>query len=433
MADSAPLDWKFCQVFGEPNKRPIDEITEVDIVSEVAFDKKGDFLAAGDRGGRIVIFERVESSDSPCEYRFYAEFQSHEPEFDYLKSLEIEEKINKIKFCRTPLSNNSLLMLTTNDKTIKLWKVYDKMVAIYKTPAEAMTANGTLCLPRKSQKEVQKCAVGRGVFSNAHSYHINSLSLNSDGETFISSDDLRINLWNLELCDRNFNIVDIKPANMEELSEVITAAEFHPLNCHQFMYSSSKGAIRFGDLRASALCDRHSKLFETVEDPASKSFFSDLIASISDITFSSDGRYIFARDYMTVKVWDVNMERAPVATVRVHDYLQPKLCDLYESDSIFDKYELSCNRAGNKFVTATYHNYFLVYDLQHHIDARQSTLVGSVRMKLGGNKSKLENEMAPESIDYTKKPLHVAWHPNDDVIAIGASNNLYLYAADRKR
>ena len=25
------------------------------------------------------------------EYRFYCEFQSHEPEFDYLKSLEIEE------------------------------------------------------------------------------------------------------------------------------------------------------------------------------------------------------------------------------------------------------------------------------------------------------------------------------------------------------
>src|SRR5271163_524830 len=32
------------------------------------------------------------------EYKFFVEFQSHEPEFDYLKSLEIEEKINKIKW-----------------------------------------------------------------------------------------------------------------------------------------------------------------------------------------------------------------------------------------------------------------------------------------------------------------------------------------------
>lgn len=29
-------------------------------------------------------------------HRYLTEFQSHEPEFDYLKSLEIEEKINKV-------------------------------------------------------------------------------------------------------------------------------------------------------------------------------------------------------------------------------------------------------------------------------------------------------------------------------------------------
>ena len=32
-----------------------------------------------------------------AQYRFLTEFQSHEPEFDYLKSLEIEEKINYIR------------------------------------------------------------------------------------------------------------------------------------------------------------------------------------------------------------------------------------------------------------------------------------------------------------------------------------------------
>lgn len=42
----------------------------------------------------------------------YFQFQSHESEFDYLKSLEIEEKINQIKFCR-PVAGN-LFLLTTN-------------------------------------------------------------------------------------------------------------------------------------------------------------------------------------------------------------------------------------------------------------------------------------------------------------------------------
>lgn len=55
------------------------------------------------------------------------------------------------------------------------------------------------------------------------------------------------------------DIVDIKPTNMEELTEVITAAEFHPLSCNLFMYSSSKGTIKLADMRESALCDAHAK------------------------------------------------------------------------------------------------------------------------------------------------------------------------------
>ncbi|XVF07424.1 hypothetical protein REPUB_Repub06bG0137700 [Reevesia pubescens] len=46
----------------------------------------------------------------------------------------------------------------------------------------------------------------------------------SDGKTFISTDDLRINLWNLEISNQSFNIVDVKPANMEDLTEFITSA-----------------------------------------------------------------------------------------------------------------------------------------------------------------------------------------------------------------
>lgn len=46
---------------------------------------------------------------------------------------------------------------------------------------------------------------------------------------------------------------------MEDLTEVITASEFHPHHCNLFVYSSSKGSLRLCDMRASALCDKHSK------------------------------------------------------------------------------------------------------------------------------------------------------------------------------
>ncbi|KAG8058498.1 hypothetical protein GUJ93_ZPchr0002g25263 [Zizania palustris] len=405
-----PLEWRFAQVFGE--RAAGEDVQEVDIISSIEFDKSGDHLATGDKGGRVVLFERTDSRDSSSrselerqdypiakhpEFRYKTEFQSHEPEFDYLKSLEIEEKINKIKWCQT--ANNALFLLSTNDKTIKYWKVQEKKVKRISvmnldtsqssdngtnfsssTSSRALLPNGgcseklydcpnsdlSLRLPvvvtGQDLNHVARC---RRVYAHAHDYHINSISNNSDGETFISADDLRINLWNLEISNQSFNIVDVKPANMEDLTEVITCAEFHPTHCNTLAYSSSKGSIRLIDLRQSALCDNHAKLFEEHEAPGSRSFFTEIIASVSDIKFARDGRHILSRDYMTLKLWDLNMDSGPVATFQVHEYLRPKLCDLYENDLIFDKFECCLSGDGLRVATGSYSNLFRVFGCTH--------------------------------------------------------------------
>ncbi|KAF4789408.1 Serine/threonine-protein phosphatase 2A 55 kDa regulatory subunit B alpha isoform [Turdus rufiventris] len=327
----------------------IDSLLQTDIISTVEFNHSGELLATGDKGGRVVIFQQEQEnktqSHSRGEYNVYSTFQSHEPEFDYLKSLEIEEKINKIRWL--PQKNAAQFLLSTNDKTIKLWKISerDKRPEGYNLKEEDgryrdPTTVTTLRVPVFRPMDLMVEASPRRIFANAHTYHINSISINSDYETYLSADDLRINLWHLEITDRSFNI---KPANMEELTEVITAAEFHPNSCSTFVYSSSKGTIRLCDMRASALCDRHSKLFEEPEDPSNRSFFSEIISSISDVKFSHSGRYMMTRDYLSVKIWDLNMENRPVETYQVHEYLRSKLCSLYENDCIFDKFECCWN------------------------------------------------------------------------------------------
>jgi serine/threonine-protein phosphatase 2A regulatory subunit B len=84
-------------------------------------------------------FKTDKMQKKTCEYKFHTEFQSHEPEFDYLKSLEIEEKINKIKWCRR--QNASHYLLSTNDKTIKLWKVFEKSLKVWKSISSCRTHN----------------------------------------------------------------------------------------------------------------------------------------------------------------------------------------------------------------------------------------------------------------------------------------------------
>lgn len=58
-------------------------------------------------------------------------------------------------------------------------------------------------------------------------------------------------------------------------------------------------------------------VFEEPEDPSTRSFFSEIISSISDVKFSHSGRYMMTRDYLTLKIWDLHMESRPVETYQV--------------------------------------------------------------------------------------------------------------------
>ncbi|XP_018510820.1 serine/threonine protein phosphatase 2A 55 kDa regulatory subunit B alpha isoform isoform X3 [Brassica rapa] len=64
---------------------------------------------------------------------------------------------------------------------------------------------------------------------------------------------------------------------------------------------------------------------------------------------------------MTLKLWDINMDSGPVVTFQVHEHLKPKLCDLYENDSIFDKFECCISGDGLRAATSSYSNLFRVF------------------------------------------------------------------------
>jgi serine/threonine-protein phosphatase 2A regulatory subunit B len=285
-----------------------------------------------------------------------------------------------------------------------------------------------LQIPKISTSETSIVATPKRVYGNAHAYHINSISCNSDGEHFLSADDLRVNLWNLERSDQCFNMLDIKPNNMEDLTEVITSAEFHPTHCNIFIYSSSGGSIRLGDMRASSLCDSHAMMFEEPEDPSTRSFFSEIISSVSDVKFTKDGRYLISRDYLNLKIWDVNMESKPVKTIAIHDHLRPKLCDLYENDCIFDKFESAVSADGQNYVTGSYNNNFHIYDRYGKVEKTiEATNAPETKGKGRIAATPKKKEKADDKLDFTKKALHTAWHPQQNTVAITISSNLYIY------
>ena len=83
---------------------------------------------------------------------------------------------------------------------------------------------------------------------------------------------------------RNVVHHDIKPENMEELTEVITSVQFHPSHCNILAFSSSRGAVKVCDTRCAALCQKYSRVYvEPVVSGANKSFIVDILNSISDV------------------------------------------------------------------------------------------------------------------------------------------------------
>lgn len=238
-------------------------------------------------------------------------------------------------------------------------------------------------------------ATNKNNFMNAHTYKINSLSCFADGETFISSDDFCINLWNVERPTQSYSIhplplpspldiVNIQPPNLESLTEIITDIACHPIDCTSFVYATSKGDSCLCDLRLASKCSPSRSIlprcpficlvFQPTYDEEFMKYCGEITSFISSVMISrtplplcsmtplGNGQNLITRDYMTVRVWDMRNETEPISEIPVQTSLRSNLDYLYENDILFDRFAVTCNATGTKICTGSYQSYFQVYD-----------------------------------------------------------------------
>lgn len=146
------------------------------------------------------------------------------------------------------------------------------------------------------------------------------------------------------------------------------------------------------------------------------------------------------------------MERQPVKTIPIHEHLRPRLCDTYENDSIFDKFEVVFSGDAQNVMTGSYNNNFMIYPtdptketevvlqadktafkakkvgVPTPINSMASTNAGRKNGSRSGSPSgaggRMRKETDADQIDFNKKILHMSWHPFEDSIAIAATNNV---------
>ncbi len=153
------------------------------------------------------------------------------------------------------------------------------------------------------------------------------------------------------------------------------------------------------------------------------------------------------------------MERQPVKTIPIHEHLRPRLCDTYENDSIFDKFEVVFSGDAKNVMTGSYNNNFMIYpsdpdkEVEVVLQADKSAFkakkvgvptpinssssptatnggkkggsrAGSPAAGASGQGGRMRKETDADQIDFNKKILHMSWHPFEDSIAIAATNNV---------
>lgn len=150
-----------------------------------------------------------------------------------------------------------------------------------------------------------------------------------------------------------------------------------------------------------------------------------MISSYSSLVFLNNSKYVACRDYLTVKVWDVCKTNKPVASIFVQDSLKSKLCEIFQNDSIFDKFNIAASKDSNTVLTGNYNNCF------HTIDVNDSQ---NTQYEINYKKQTITRPMVPGKLsqlgkmDYFRKTTACDFHPKKNMLAVALLNCFFTYS-----
>eukprot|EP00892_Ulva_mutabilis_P000993 jgi/Ulvmu1/10895/UM007_0072.1 len=442
-----PMEWHFLQCFGQPNAAEM--APNADLLSALKFNHSGEYLATGDKGGRIVLLQQTEGSHAqqprpetpedgrwmlPMEFHYLTEFQAHQSDFDFLKSVEIPERINSISWLQNCGSTH--MLLSANDKQVKLWKIYERTmanVANYNHSMQSVLSSAMDAPMRVPQLRVPRVVNAtrsldhrckREYDANAHLYFINSVSSSPDQGTFISSDDLCIHLWNLEHADGNQVILDMRPLDQDYTApvHVITSAAFHPTNGDLLAYSTSKTVLSIMDLRQKDVRGDQALTFQEAVQNGPNPSLAELVAAPSNFELARDGVHAVTRDYMHACLWDVRSSKQPLHVFHVHEQLRNRLVDVYDNEAIFDRLGCSISPCGKHVVAGTYGEVAVFSSATQQFSTLRTCISPSVV-----NGQTATSDTFPGTFKW--KVENVAWHPSRPLVVATALNSLFTFCA----
>ncbi|KAG5494251.1 hypothetical protein GH5_02244 [Leishmania sp. Ghana 2012 LV757] len=317
-----------------------------------ALASQGDYVAIGDRTGRVVVMRQREMAagqrrtlldiiqrsgeaedsgaakcDSPAAsaassphspsrhtahlnrvrdpYDFYVAQQAYVPVIDTLNSIEVSPTVMALAFL--PQSGPTAYLLAANEKVPKLYKIMS--VRESANPFRAVDKINTKTIGPLTASSRASTVAMKSVsrYAMNHEYNINSICPMAYSDQFVTADDATVLLWCTEYPDTSIEVHDLRSPYEDGPYETIRGVRNFPHEPFLFFIATSGGSVRVVDTRQTLRwADQAAQAFVNPTRDEDEPF-SNVTNGISDCALSPSGRYIAGRDFMSVCLWDIRM------------------------------------------------------------------------------------------------------------------------------
>lgn len=436
------MEWRYSQFLGE--KLTYDQIknepeNESFLVTNCKFSSDGQNAVVTDKGGRVILFKKNETKNKIPKLDYYYEFVAQEREFDVHKSIEYNEEIRGLAILPST-NSNKVDILTAGYRTIKFDRIYkDKVKVFDQSGVKGSNENNkSIVIPKVANVKIETKNKTKKVYNFVHNNEINTICDNKiNTNNFISSDEYKIFLWDLNAPNEVFNMVDIDPTIEIDNPEKITKSVVCDYNPHLFSYGTNKGNIKFCDLRTSSDSLTFSKNFKDENSNLNKTVFAQSLLGVHDLTMSFSNNYLIAsRHFLSVNLWDIRKQNEPSTKFLVYEPVINKLSYLYQNNYLNDKFTLSTDCNGKYIVTGGYNNMFHVLDIEQRLNTQividetneklsNTNVIRKINSK--GSCFYKKDDPSQSKINFDKKILHQAYSPVDNFSVLVIYNCLYSY------
>jgi len=211
------MEWRFNEILGE--KLEIEDIKnnpdkECFLVTDVKFSPDGLYTIVSDKGGRLIIFRKRKTRNAIPKLVYLYEYAAYEKEFDRHTSCEYSEGVRAFNILENK-NVNDIDILSAGFRNIKFDRVHNAKQRTFDTDIDHPTSSDSITVPKLKETKQEVKHKTKSEFK-AHNSEIKSLSNNKHYvNNFISADEFKVFLWDLNSTKEVFNPIDLENANTE--------------------------------------------------------------------------------------------------------------------------------------------------------------------------------------------------------------------------